>query len=103
MGRHLADGGHATSLHLMLGVLTTMACIAVHCIVFTYFIATAKWVQHAVTVKKLDQALVDPTRSFRMQAFPAALAAMLVVFVTAITGAASDNYGTSSKLHFGLA
>ena len=62
MGRHLADGGHASGTHLLLGVLTTMACIAVHCIVFTYFIATAKWVQHAVTVKGLDPALVTPTK-----------------------------------------
>jgi hypothetical protein len=103
MGRQLADGGHASGTHLLLGVLTTMACIAVHCIVFTYFIATAKWVQHAVTVKQLDPTLAEPTKSFRRQAFPAALLAMGVVFATAITGAVSDNYGFSPIWHFGLA
>jgi hypothetical protein len=103
MGHHLAGGGRASGTHLLLGVLTTMACIAVHCIVFTYFIATAKWVQHAVSVKKLDPSLVEPTRSFRMQAFPAALLAITVVFATAIMGAVSDNYGVASRYHFVLA
>jgi hypothetical protein len=103
MGHHLARGGHASSTHLLLGVLTTMACIAVHCIVFTYFIATAKWVQHAVTVKKLDPSLAEPTRSFRLQAFPAALLAMLSVFATAVLGAITDNYGIGSIWHFSAA
>ncbi len=99
MGYVLSGHGQASTTHLMLGVLTTMACIAVHCIVFTYFIATAKWVQHAVTVKSLPQSLVDPTRSFKMQAFPAALAAMGMVFLTAILGAAADNYAVSPRIH----
>jgi hypothetical protein len=103
MGHHLARGGHASSTHLLLGVLTTMACIAVHCIVFTYFIATAKWVQHAVTVKKLDPALAEPTRSFRIQAFPAALLAIASVFAAAILGAITDNYGIRSTWHFSAA
>jgi hypothetical protein len=99
MGYARSGHGHASTLHLMLGVMTTMACIAVHCIVFTYFIATAKWIQHAVTVKSLPQSLVEPTRSFKMQAFPAALAAMGMVFLTAILGAAADNYAVSSRVH----
>jgi len=105
MGYTLAGhgDGHATSLHLMLGVMTTMACIGVHCVVFTYFIATAKWIQHAVSVKSLPQELVEPTRSFKMQAFPAALLAMGSVFLTAILGAAADNYAVSAKVHFGAA
>ena len=75
--------------HQLAGVLATIACVAIHCIVFTYFIATAKWVQHAVTVKQLDPALTAPTRSFKAQAFPAALGAMAIVFLTAISGAAT--------------
>jgi len=99
LGYARSGHGHASTLHLMLGVMTTMACIAVHCIVFTYFIATAKWIQHAVTVKSLPQSLVEPTRSFKMQAFPAALAAMGMVFLTAILGAAADNYAVSPRVH----
>ncbi len=103
MGYALAGKGHASSLHMMLGVMTTMACIAVHCIVFTYFIATAKWIQHAVSVKSLPAELIEPTRSFKLQAFPAALLAMASVFVTAVLGAAADNYAISARWHFGAA
>ena len=90
--------------HQLAGVLATITCVAVHCVVFTYFIATAKWVQHAVSVKRLDPALSAPTRSFKAQAFPAALSAMAVVFVTAITGAATfSGYFRSTTVHHALA
>lgn len=93
----------AKSWHILAGALAAIVCCGVHCVVFTYFIATAKWVQHALAVKRLDPALAAPTRSFKMQAFPAALAAMTVVFVTAIAGAARDNYGIPRFWHHGLA
>lgn len=89
--------------HQLAGVLSTIACIAVHCIVFTYFIATAKWVQHAIDVKHLDPALGSPTRSFRAQAFPAALLAMLIVFLTAIFGVLRLSYGIDAIWHHALA
>ncbi|CAN5418661.1 hypothetical protein BH10PLA1_BH10PLA1_20970 [soil metagenome] len=103
MGYALSGHGHAGSLHLLLGVMTTMACIGVHCIVFTYFIATAKWVQHAVSVKSLPIEWIAPTRSFKMQAFPPALIAMAAVFLVAILGAAADNYAVSARWHFAAA
>ena len=89
---YLAVAGSATlrGWHMLGGTLAAILCIAVHCIVFTYFIATAKWIQHAVTVKGLDATYATPTRSFKALAFPAALIAMLAVFVTAIFGAAAD-------------
>lgn len=98
------DPAYWSPWHQLSGVLATLACIAVHCIVFTYFIATAKWVQHAVTVKRLDPALVAPTRSFKAQAFPAALLAMMIVFVTAITGVVTfGGYFASTVIHHTLA
>jgi len=102
---YLSAHGHADlkSWHLLIGVLATFICIAAHCIVFTYFIATAKWVQHAVNVKHLDAALTEPTRSFRAQAFPAALLAIAITFATAIMGAAHDSYLTRGVWHWGLA
>jgi hypothetical protein len=93
----------ARTLHMVAGLLAALLCVAVHCTVFTYFMATSKWVQHAVTVKRLDAAYVTPTRSFKAQAFPAALAAMLAVFLTAILGAAVDNQMLSPGWHQALA
>ena len=50
-------------------------------------------------VKRLDESLALPTRSFKVQAFPAALAAMATVFATAVLGAARDNYGIPRAWH----
>jgi len=88
------------SWHVLAGALAALVCCAVHCVVFTYFAATAKWVQHAITVKRLDPALAAPTRSFKAQAFPAALLAMAATFVAAVLGAGADNFqGAWPRFH----
>ena len=89
--------------HMLAGAMALILCIAVHCVVVTYFIATAKWISHAVEVKRLDAAYTLPTRSFKQQAFPAALGAMVAVFVTAMLGAAVDNRMVSTTWHHFLA
>lgn len=99
----LSNDGASKGSHILAGALSTLVCCGVHCVVFTYFIATAKWIQHAVQVKQLDPAIAQPTRSFKKQAFPAALSAMAVVFVTAVLGAARDNYGIDRMWHHGAA
>src|SRR3954463_2803337 len=89
----MLGGPRYGSYHQLTGVLATIACCAVHCIVFTYFIATAKWVQHAIEVKRLDPSLAYPTRSFKAQAFPAAIGGMMIVFLTAVVGVITFSYG----------
>ena len=89
----------ARSWHTLAGALATLVACGVHCVVFTYFIATAKWVQHAVSTRQLDPNFTRPTRSFRKQAFPAALLAMAVTFAAAILGAARDNGMVSRDAH----
>src|SRR5258708_37530636 len=74
-------------IHFLIGVISTLVCCGVHCVVFTYFIATAKWIQHAIAVKQLDARLLTHTRSFKAQAFPAPLSAMSGVFIPAMLGA----------------
>ena len=100
---YVYGGSQVTQWHALAGVVATITCCAMHCVVFTYFIATAKWVQQAVTVKQLDPALVAPTRSFKMQAFPAALLAMSSVFIAALFGAARASYGVWPGYHHALA
>ena len=95
--------GTLRAWHMLSGTMTVLLCIAVHCVVFTYFIAPAKWIQHAVTVKKLDLGYTAPTRSFKAQAFPAALTAIFAVFITAVFGAATDNQVVSATWHHLLA
>jgi hypothetical protein len=96
-------GAQYAPWHQLAGALATLACCAVHCIVFTYFIATAKWAQHAIEVKHLDPKLAGPTRSFKAQAFPAALLAMLSVFIAAVAGVITLSYGVKPITHHILA
>ena len=90
---YAAKRGYAVGpWHVLAGAMAAIVCVAVHCVVFTYFAATAKWVQHAIQVKRLDPALAAPTRSFKAQAFPAAVLAMAATFAAAVLGAGADNY-----------
>ena len=87
------------SYHQLAGALATICCCAVHCVVFTYFIATAKWIQHAVSVKNLPASNLTPTRSFKAQAFPAALLAMASVFAAAVVGVITFSYHINPRIH----
>src|SRR5436305_221802 len=92
LGYGVSTGHPWGTYHQLCGVLSTIVCCGVHCVVFTYFMATSKWIQHAVMVKKLDAALTAPTRSFKAHAFPAALLAMATVCLAAFIGAATFGY-----------
>jgi len=94
----------AAGAHVLAGAIASVVCVAVHCVVFTYFIATAKWAQHAVSLKNLDSHLLAGTQSFKAQAFPAALAAMATVFLAAIFGVLLDaGYAVPRNVHLALA
>lgn len=99
LGYMTTAGMRVGQWHVLAGALSAITCCAVHCVVFTYFIATAKWVQHAITVKSLDADLALPTKSFKAQAMPAALLAMASVFVAAMLGAYTDSYQKSPEIH----
>jgi hypothetical protein len=99
----MISGARFSPYHQLAGALAAIACCAVHCIVFTYFIATAKWAQHAIEVKHLDPSLASPTRSFKAQAFPAALLSMAIVFITAVMGVITFSYGPNPIWHHLLA
>ena len=102
---YAAKSGYAVGpWHVLAGAMAAIVCCGVHCVVFTYFVATAKWVQHAIAVKNLDAALAAPTRSFKAQAFPAAMLAIGATFLVAFAGAGADNYrGAWSTWHHVLA
>ena len=99
LGYLSTSGAPTGSWHRLIGALAAIVCCATHCIVFTYFVATAKWVQHAIALKSLDPAMAAPTRSFKAQAFPAALLAIAMVFATTFIGAAADNFLVAPTWH----
>ena len=97
---YLSSSGHdVRGWHILAGAMAGLVACAVHCIVFTYFVATAKWIQHAVLVKNLDAGFVTPTRSFKAQAFPAAMLAIAVSLIAVFSGAARDTGMLSRPWH----
>jgi hypothetical protein len=89
--------------HRVFGALAAIVCCGVHCVVFTYFIATGKWIEHAILVKGLEPRIVEPTRPLRRGAFAAALSVIALTITTAIVGAAVDNQYLSPAWHHLLA
>jgi hypothetical protein len=99
LGQTAARQWTAPQVHALSGIVAALLCCGVHCAVFTYFIATAKWVRHACTVKGLSDAFVQPTASFKAQAFPAALLAMASAFAAALSGVMVENDGAWPLWH----
>src|SRR4051812_6538495 len=89
----------AGASHRLFGALAAIVCCGVHCVVFTYFIATGKWVAHAILIKGLDPAVALPIRMFPKAAFVAALSIISLAIATAIVGAAVDNQYLSPPWH----
>ncbi|MGH7177445.1 MAG: hypothetical protein ACREJC_08705, partial [Tepidisphaeraceae bacterium] len=104
LGWGVSHGRDWGAYHQLAGALAALVCVGVHCIVFTYFMATAKWIQHAIEVKQLDPRIAAPTRSFKAQALPAALLAMSSTFASALFGAATfSHYLQGPNWHLGSA
>src|SRR5260370_30260316 len=38
--------GAGRTWHILAGALAALLCVAVQCVVFTYFMATSKWIRH---------------------------------------------------------
>ena len=92
-------GQNLRGWHMLAGALAGIVACGVHCVVFTYFVATAKWIQHAVVTKNLPESFLTPTRSFKRQAFPAAMLAIAVSLIATFSGAARDNRMISQSMH----
>jgi hypothetical protein len=75
-------------LHLYLGLCSVFSALAVHCLIFIYFLGTGRWVKEVALAYRLpDQPLPRLTRDLKRRAFPPALFAMLVPIAAAAAGA----------------
>jgi hypothetical protein len=86
----LRDGADPTFLlHFQLGLAVVLTTLALHCLVFIYFLGTGRWVKEVALAYRLpDEPLPRLTRDLKRRTFPAALAAMLVPIAAAAAGAA---------------
>lgn len=74
--------------HLVASLCTAIFTLLVHCLIFTYFLGTGRWVKEVARAYDLPDALWPrQTREFKRQAFPPALWAMLATIATVASGA----------------
>lgn len=91
----LRDGVHHPEdatywYHFLLGLFAALLTLLVHCIIFTYFLGTGRWVKEVTLAYGLpDEPLHKQTRELKRRVFPPALFAMLIAIATAAAGAAA--------------
>jgi hypothetical protein len=94
-------GPHAVwrAVHVLVALLATMATLAVHSIVYTYFLATGKWAQEVVRVYGLPGWVNDQAKKNKRKAFRFEFWGMTAVAVAAWLGAGADTAGVNPRWH----
>ena len=97
-------GPHAIwhGVHFLFALLTTMATLAVHSIVYTYFLATGKWAKEVVRVYELPDWINAQAKKNKRKAFRFEFWSMTLIAVAAWLGAAADTQGLNPLWHLGV-
>ena len=90
-------------MHLLFAVVSVLATLAVHSIVYTYFLATGKWAKEVVRVYQLPDWINVQAKKNKRKAFRFEFWSMALIAGTAWLGAASDTLGVNPLWHLGLA
>jgi hypothetical protein len=92
------------TVHFYLGLFSVLSTLAVHCLIFIYFLGTGRWVKEVALAYSLpDQPLPKLTRELKRRTFPVALLAMLVPIAAAATGTAAGRHEWPWAYHAGMA
>jgi hypothetical protein len=90
--------------HFLLGLSAAMFTLLVHCLIFTYFLGTGRWVKEVKLAYDLaDAPLPRLTRDLKRHVFPPALFAMLIAIATGAAGAAAQVQAWPWQVHATLA
>jgi hypothetical protein len=98
-------GPHAVwrGVHVLVALMATMATLAVHSIVYTYFLATGKWAAEVVRVYQLPGWVNDQAKKNKRRAFRFEFWGMTVIAITAWLGAGAHAQGMNPLWHLGVA
>ena len=87
-------------LHFVIGLCTALGILLVHCIIFTYFLGTGRWVKEVTLAYRLpDVPWHKSTRELKRATFPPALFAMLIAIATAAAGAGAQLQAWHWSIH----
>lgn len=91
-------------IHFWLGLSAALVTLLVHCLIFTYFLGTGRWVKEvALAYRIADDPLPRHTRELKRRTFPPALAAMLIAIATAAAGTGAQLREWPWQVHATLA
>jgi hypothetical protein len=91
-------------VHFVLGLFTAVGTLLVHCLIFTYFLGTGRWVKEVTLAYGLpDEPWHKETRELKRKAFPPALIAMLITIAAAAAGAGAQLQEWRWEVHGSLA
>jgi hypothetical protein len=80
--------------HFVVNALAWSCTLAVHCLIFIYFLGTGRWVKEVGIAYALpDAPLPKLTRELKRRTFPPALAAMLTTIAAVVVGAGMQMRG----------
>lgn len=86
----LTRGQDYFHVHFAMAMTTALYTIFVHCLVFTYFLGTGRWVREAAAAYSLDGSLSAKSHACRLRAFGLALSSILLVVAAIASGAWTD-------------
>lgn len=92
-------GTGAFGYHLPLGLATGLFTMFTHCMVFTYFLGTTRWVRETAAAYRLDEMFARKSRSCRSRAMVMAVVSILLVVGTVATGAGAHTRTWPVMLH----
>jgi hypothetical protein len=101
-GEPQGPGAIWRGVHVLFALFTTMATLAVHSIVYTYFLATGKWAKEVVRVYSLPEWINTQAKKNKRKAFRFEFWSMTLVAVTAWVGAAVHTQGLDPLWHLGV-
>src|SRR5438477_10896562 len=90
--------------HFYCGLGSAVLNLLVHCLIFTYFLGTGRWVKEAALAYSLpDEPYPKLTRQLKRWTFPPALFAMLITIATVAAGAGAQLRAWHWTIHASLA
>lgn len=91
-------------VHLLFSLLTIVALLGVHSIVYTYFIATVKWTKEVAKAYQLPDWMVGQATRNKKRVFRFIMGSITAVAATAWLGAAVDTRSAAyGPWHLGVA
>ena len=88
--------------HMLLGVFTGIYICILHVMVMFHFIGSGKEIKQAIAVLGGDAEVVKRLRRFKMQVFPAATFAPILVGASVILGGGAHTGALPGWVHWGL-